>query len=100
MAKPRITVELSEEGGASGVVNLLLNEEGRALLITSLQSLSRENDHFHMFAPEWGADNEPLSLKPYKEGSSTAGHLKVHYRPDDWDREYFPHLFEPEGGGK
>lgn len=93
MTKPRITIELSEEGGPSGEVKLYLNETGLALLISELERLSKTNDHFHLCAPEWGAPDEPLSLRPYVNGAATAGHFKVMFRPDDWDRQYFPHLF-------
>ncbi len=97
MAKPRITLEVSEKGGASGVVQLFLNKEGRDFLLKQLGALSENNDHFHLFAPEWGESDEPLSLKPYEDGAATAGHLKVMFRPDEWDKKHYPKLFEVEG---
>ena len=97
MGKPRITIQVSEEGGASGVVELFINEEGRELLLKELQDLSKDNDHFHLFAPEWGAPHGVLSLKSYSEDAATAGHFKVLFRPDDWDRKYYPHLMDLDG---
>lgn len=92
MSKARITIELSEDGGPSGSEDMYLNEKGRALLIERLQSLSEKNDHFHLFASEWGGPGDPLRLKPYMENAATAGALKVSYRTDKVDEEYFPHL--------
>jgi hypothetical protein len=77
-----------------GVVDLYLNEAGLALMLKELSKLSESNDHFHMFAPEWGPPEEPLSLRPYRPDTATAGHLKVLFRPDHWDRKHFPHLFD------
>lgn len=94
MAKPRITLEVSEKGGASGVVQLFINKEGRDLLLKELAALSEDNDHFHLFALDWGESEGSLSLKPYKDGAATAGHFKVMFRADDWDRKYYPKLFE------
>ena len=92
MGKPRITVEIKEDGGASGVVELFLNEEGLQLLLGELNALSKENDHFHLFASGWGMQDGPIKLKPYQENAATAGHLKVLFRPDEWDRKYFPEV--------
>jgi hypothetical protein len=90
MAKPRITLQVEEGGGPSGIVEVFLNEEGRALLLDKLTALSKTNDHFHMFAPQWGWPDGPLKLTPYDKNKSTAGHLKISYRPDEWDQEFFP----------
>lgn len=92
MAKPRIILQVSEEGGQSGNVEIYVNGEGLALLIEELQALSKRNDHFHLFAPQWGMPDGPLRLTPYDSNQATAGHLKVLYRPDDWDKEHFPEV--------
>ena len=91
--KPRITLQfqMSEDGTAHGV-DLFLNSAGVALLIDELNSLSESNDHFHLFSPEWVPDGE-LSTIPYDKDGTVGHHLKVLFRPDKWDREYYPHLF-------
>ncbi len=99
MTQPRITVEIIGNGAPS-VVHLSVNEEGLKILLDELRALSRNSDHFHLFAPEWGVPDGPLSLKPYGDNAATAGHLKVLFRPDDWDKKYYPHLFEENGSAE
>ena len=91
--KPRITLQFqkSEDGPVHGV-DLFLNSAGVALLIERLKSLSESNDHFHLFSPEWDPHGE-LSTIPYGKDETVGEHLKVLFRPDKWDREYYPHLF-------
>ena len=91
--KQRITLQFqkSQDGAVHGV-DIFLNPAGVALLIERLKSLSESNDHFHLFSPEWESDGE-LSTIPYDKDESVGEHLKVHFRPDKWDREYYPHLF-------
>ncbi|MEO0399770.1 MAG: hypothetical protein AAF224_10180 [Pseudomonadota bacterium] len=94
MANPRITVQVSENGGASGFVEIFLNKEGVEQFIDELRALSETNDHFHFFAPEWGAPDGLLRLTPYEKDASTAGHVKVNFRSDDWDRDHAPHTLD------
>ena len=91
----RITVEVSTDAESKpSEVLLYLNESGLEALIRELQALSKSNDHFHCFAREWGEPDDVLCVKPYSASGITVGHLKVLFRPDDWDQEYYPHLFE------
>ncbi len=91
--KPRITLQFqkSDDGTVFGA-DLFLNPAGVSLLIKELKSLSESNDHFHLLSPEWEIDGE-LSTIPYDKNQTVGQHLKVLFRPDKWDREYFPHLF-------
>ena len=96
--RPRCTVQIdlpndgvAEEGG--GGVEIYLNRTALDRLIAELSALSERNDHFHMAPAEWGGgDGGDLSLIPYQDGSTVAGHLKVLFRPDEWDERYFPHV--------
>lgn len=91
--KPRITVCLV----ADGSFEILLNEAGRALLIQHLQCLDCAHDHFHLDHHEdvglAEAAEVPLCSIPYRAGDQVLEHGKVLFRPDDWDREFFPHVF-------
>jgi hypothetical protein len=91
--KPRITLQfqMGPDGTACGA-ELFVNPAGRALLMDSLNSLSESDDHFHLFSEEWQPDGD-LSIVPYDKDATVGHHLKVLFRPDKWDREYFPHLF-------
>ncbi len=92
--KPRITVEAYHAGEAAEVF-VYLNESGRDIFIEELSDLSHKNDHFHLGAPEWtGLEEDPLSMIAYGQGATVAGHLKVLFRPDEWDKEYYPHLMK------
>lgn len=106
MGKPRITIQIVPKGQtpdtqlsgtqtsgaqAPGAIEMFLNEEGVDLLVRELKSLSKQNDHCHLFAPEWGDGSGPLNLVAYDGSASTVGHLKILFRPDDWDREHYPH---------
>jgi hypothetical protein len=95
--KPRITVCVL----ADGTFEILLNEAGRDLMVRELQGLSRRWDHFHLdhiADPELDYITEvPLSARPYRNDDKVLESGKVLFRPDDWDREYYPHVLEPEG---
>lgn len=88
----RITVLQPADGDE--MVEVFLNKEGLERLILDLQALNKENDHFHLFGPGWAGDD--LRDRPYRTGDRIIQHLKVLYRPDDWDREYFPHVLDTE----
>ena len=75
-------------------------EAGRELLIKELQGLSERWDHFHLDhydeAEIADATEVPLSAVPYNPEDRVLLNGKVLFRPDDWDREHFPHVLEPE----
>lgn len=94
MSKPRITVSLTPDGD----FEIALNEAGRDLLVSELQRLDRRWDHFHLdhyVEPELqDATDVALAVVPYSEGDRVLLSGKVLLRPDDWDREYFPHVMK------
>ena len=93
MSTPRITVvTLQDETGKATGVNLYVNPEGRDLLIEELNRLSESSDHFHMDAAEWAME-VPLGMNAYIPAEETVvSNMKVLFRTDDWDRQYFPHV--------
>jgi len=88
--KPRVTLSLT----TSGSLNIFLNEAGRDQLIEELQSLDFTHEHFHLSALD-GAEVE-LQAKTYEPNDTVIRYAKVLYRPDEWDRIYYPHLFHEE----
>jgi len=84
--KPRITISLRQDGE----LEIFVNESGRDLLLAELSHLSRDSDHFHLGVGE----HSEVELQPvaYKDGETLIEQAKVMFRPDDWDREYFPHV--------
>ncbi len=94
MAKSRITIVINKsDKGEPNEVLIYLNQEGRDELVSELQNLSKGSDHFHMQPEEWAME-VPLRMIPYNEGEIIPAHVKVVFRPDDWDRQYFPHVME------
>jgi hypothetical protein len=81
---------------SDGTFEILVNEAGRDLLVTELQRLDREWDHFHLDHfddPEIAfATDVQLATVPYNDGDKIFQTGKVLLRPDDWDAEYFPHV--------
>jgi hypothetical protein len=88
--KPRITINMSE----TGELEIWINEAGRDLLVKELQHLSAKSDHFH-FGPEELDGEVPVQSRPYRVGDRVVEWGKVLFRPDEWDRKYYPHLLEP-----
>ena len=88
--KPRITVNLTE----GGELEIWLNPEGRALLVRELQHLDERWEHFHL-APEDMGEVE-LSTRPYRPTDTVFSWGKVLFRTDEWDRKYFPHVFDDD----
>ena len=86
--KPRITINTNKDGE----LEIWLNDAGRDLRVKELQGLSVKNDHFHL-QPE-GFSEVPLQSRAYREGDQLLEWGKVLFRPDDWDRPYFPHVLE------
>jgi hypothetical protein len=87
--KPRITINTNK----SGELEIWVNEAGRDLLVKELQSLTTKNNHFHL-QPE-GFQEVPTQGRAYREGDQLLEWGKVLFRPDEWDRQYFPHVLEP-----
>ncbi|ESQ75091.1 hypothetical protein [Asticcacaulis sp. AC402] len=89
---PRVTVCIRPDGS----FELLCNEAGRDLLVENLQQLDRRNDHFHLdyYAdPDVaGATDVILGAVPYHAADTVVENGKVLLRPDDWDREFYPHV--------
>ena len=82
----RITINLTPEGE----LEIWLNEQGRDLLVRELQHLSEKRDHFHLGPSETG--EVEVSSRPYRSNDRILEYGKVYFRPDAWDREYFPHV--------
>jgi len=95
MTKPRITCVVTKgEQGQPAEVFLYLNPEGRDLLVKELQHLDERWDHLHIQPEEWTVDL-PLQIKAYVPDKETViQHVKMMYRPDAWDEQYFPHVMD------
>ncbi len=89
--KPRITVNLN----ADGEFEIWINEEGRDLLVQELQRLNKGNEHFHLGPDEFGWDIQ-VSTRPYRPDDKILEYGKVLFRPDEWDKQYHPHVFDPK----
>lgn len=89
--KPRVTINVN----SNGELEIWLNESGRDLLVEELRKLSKQNDHFHL-QPEGFIDDVPTRGRAYREGDQVLEWGKVLFRPDEWDREYFPHVLDPK----
>lgn len=89
--QPRVTVCLRPDGS----FEILVNPAVRDLLVRELQGLDDSWDHFHLdqYDPELAhATDVPLAAVAYHEGDRVLETGKVLLRPDEWDREYFPHV--------
>jgi hypothetical protein len=89
VTRVRITMSRNERGE----VELWLNPAGRDLLVQQLQSLSANNEHFHL-GPSGEVPGVPLETRPYQEGDQVFEWGKVLFRLDEWDTEHFPHVME------
>jgi len=74
-----------------GQFELSVNEAGRDKLIELLKGLNRNHEHFHMAPAEFEHDCA-VSEVAYRTTDRVLSWGKVLFRPDDWDREHFPHL--------
>ena len=88
--KPRVTISI----GNGGELEIWVNEAGRDLLVKELQHLSQQSDHFH-FGPEELGGGVPVQNRAYRDTDQLIEWGKVQFRPDEWDAEYFPHVFVP-----
>ncbi len=93
MAKPRITVSLlAHQNDQTPSVYVYLNQAGRDLLVEALSSLDHINEHLHLQAEDWTIDL-PLRSIPYDPSNeSVVDDVKIMFRLDEWDRQYFPHV--------
>lgn len=87
--KPRITFSLTSDG----TLEIFFNEEGRQQFIQKLSGLSERNDHFH-FAPATLDSELTVSSRAYKPEDRVLEYGKVLFRPDAWDKQYYPHVME------
>lgn len=85
--KSRITLSLTHDGK----FELSLNEAGRDQLVALLQSLDEGHEHFHLASAKYEMDCS-LSEIPYRSTDHILSWGKVLFRPDDWDREHYPHV--------
>jgi hypothetical protein len=88
MSKARITIDLT----ADGELEIWLNEAGRDLLVSELQKLNERSDHFHL-GPAPVGEVEVCS-RGYRADDQVLQFGKVLFRTDDWDRQYYPHVFD------
>lgn len=86
-SSPRITFSRTKDGS----LEIWLNPAGRDLLVRELQGLSEQSDHFHIM-PEEMEPELPTRSQPYGDGDEVIQWGKVLFRPDDWDKEHFPHV--------
>jgi hypothetical protein len=85
----RITFNLT----AGGELEIWLNEQGRDLLVKELQHLSEKWDHFH-FGPKDLPSEVQVSSITYRADDRILEWGRVYFRPDVWDRQYFPHVLD------
>ncbi len=96
MEKPRITFGVKkDEQGEPVEVLLYVNRAGRDQLVAELQNLSEQSDHFHM-QPDELIPEVLIGDVPYEAGEVMPSHVKVMFRPDEWDRQYFPHVMKDD----
>ena len=87
--KPRITFSLTP----SGSLEMFFNEEGRQLSIRELSRLNERNDHFH-FASATVDSEVAVSSRAYNSEDRVLDYGKVLFRPDAWDKQYYPHVLD------
>jgi hypothetical protein len=95
MAKPRITAVVTKnDKGEPAEVYFYFNFEGRDLLVSELTHLSEKSDHFHMHPAQCEME-VPLEMRAYVPAEETpVSHVKLMYRTDERDEQYFPHVIE------
>ena len=93
--RPRVTVSLQPDGS----FDIWVNEAGRDLLVSELQGLTEEWEHFHLeyFDDPDVADatDVPLSAIAYRPEDKVLLNGKVLLRTDKWDAENYPHVMAP-----
>ena len=86
--KPRITFSLS----SGRVLEIYVNEEGKAVLARAISGLTELHDHVH-FSPD-GDFGLQSNGRPYRSSDTILEWVKIIFRPDSWDREHYPHVFD------
>ena len=89
--KPRITITTTP----SGFIEIWMNPAGRELLVSHIMALNESNEHLHFGE---GEDVE-LSPRAYRPEDKVHAWGKLFLRLDEWDRQYFAHLFPPHDDG-
>jgi hypothetical protein len=84
----RITISLRQDGE----LEIFLNEAGRDKLVKELQRLDHRSEHFHLSTEDYAEVH--LQSIAYDRGNQIIDAAKVLLRPDEWDRRYYPHLFD------
>jgi hypothetical protein len=84
-SSPRITFSRTKDGS----LEIWLNPAGRDLLVSELQRLSEQSDHFHIM-PEEMEPELPTRSQPYEDGDEVIQWGKVLFRTDEWDNGAFP----------
>lgn len=97
MARPRITVVVTKDAaGEPAEILFYFNPEGRDLLVDELTHLSETSDHFHMQDADLAME-VPLQMQAYVPLEETpVSHVKMMFRTDEWDRQYFPHVIQDQ----
>ena len=85
--KPRVTVSRTSDGE----LEIWMNREGRDKFVAELQRLGEHSDHFHL-GPDEDTAEFLLSTVAYRPTDEVISYAKVLFRPDEWDRKYFPHV--------
>ena len=83
--KPRITINTTKDGE----IEIRLNPPGRDLLVRELLALDERREHFHFNQEEVKA-----SRNAYRPTDTIYEYGKVYFRPEEWDKKHFPHVFE------
>ena len=76
-------MRLTVENKGAGVVDIYMDEEGRKLLIDSLQRLQRTGsraDHDHLMTPAWSGTE--LSEEKHNQDSELVHQLNIILLPD------------------
>ena len=91
MAEPRATVvTIPDRNGLPNEVEIYLNPEARDQLIRELQGLNEKSDHVHYGT--WEGAEVSLQDIAYSPRQVIVDHLKIYFRLDAWDQQYFPHV--------
>ena len=87
--RPRITISRNQDGE----IEIWLNEAGRDLFVRELNALGESNDHFHLTSDDV-VSGVLLSGIPYRDTDQVFEWGKVLFRPDAWDKKYYPHVLD------
>ena len=91
--QPRITLNQNKDGE----LEVWINEAGRDLLVSELERLGDDNDHFHLTTDSAGP-GVPIKKVSYRDDGEIIESAKVMFRRDDWDARFFPHVLHSSNG--